>query len=225
MTSPYKGVPKSQWAQVKANLQAAKEHAQMPPNQAVPDAFAATTTFDLPPEMAAAISSEAVVENQAQGIPRDMFSGTLKQLDVVGRNGDANDPIPGYELYWFTDQGGTGVRINQAKLSGWQMVENAEVLLMEGLAGSNDLGSHVRKVVNARTVPPEYGYLMKKPKALHQLHLQEREKMHQRIESALRAGTLTRKAGDGQYTKAEDPTSSLARIDIQSHLVKENRNG
>lgn len=195
-------------------------------NQSPPvDAFTATTTFDLPPEVAQAISSEPQPENQAEGIVRDLFSGTLKQLDVIGRNGSATDPIPGYELYWFTDIGGTGVRINQARLSGWQFVENSEVLLMEGLAGSNDLGSHVRKVVNARTTPPEYGYLMKKPKSLHEQHLREREKLHQRIDDALRAGTLGRKPGDKQYTRAEDPTSSLSPIDIQSKFVKENRNG
>lgn len=231
--NPFKGVPRAEWGRVRAEMAAAKAHAAMQePNSvaavlnAPQDTFTATSSFDLPPEVAKTISTDPdPAPEYASGIPRDLFSGSLRQLDVMGKNGSFTDPLPGYELYWFTDIGGTGVRINQAKMSGWEMVHNSEVLLTQDIAGNNDLGSHVRKVVNARTVPPEYGYLMKKPKALHQLHLQEREKLHQRIDAALRSGTLGRKAGDGQYTKAEDPTSSLSRIDIKSNLVTENRNG
>jgi len=228
MSSSMKGIPRAEWPRVKAERAAQREHDAMQKAQSAapaPDAFTATSTFDLPPETAAQVSSDTAAPEFAEGIPRDLFSGSLKQLDVMGKNGSFTDPIPGYELYWFTDQNGTGIRINQAKRSGWEMVTNAEVALTEGITGNNDLGSHVRKVVNARTTPPEYGYLMKKPKELHQLHLREREKLHQRIESALKAGTLTRRPGDGQYTAAEDPTSSLARIDISSKFVTENRNG
>lgn len=219
--SPYKGVPRSEWDRVKTEQAAMKEHAKMQPA----DAFAAVSSIELPPEVPVAPAPRINSDDAPTEIFRDMFSGTLKTLDVLGKNGSTTDPIPGYVLYWFTDEGGTGTVINQARMSGYDFVHRDEILLTENIVGNNDLGSHVRKVVNARTTPPEYGYLMKKPEDLHMKHLAEREKMHSRIDQALRAGTLGRQPGSGQYTKADDPSSSMAKIEISSNLYTENRNG
>lgn len=218
---PLKGIPRSEWPRVMAERAAAKEHAQMQPA----DAFASTSSIELPPEPPPQPAPRVNSDEAPTEIFRDMFSGTLKTLDVMGKNGSTTDPIPGYVLYWFTDEGGTGTIINQAKMSGYDFVHRDEILLTENIVGNNDLGSHVRKVVNARTNPPEYGYLMKKPEKLHMQHLADREKLHTRIEGALRAGTLGRQAGSGQYTKEDDPTSTMAKIEISSKLYTENRNG
>lgn len=212
--SPYKGHPKSEWPAITAQLRAEKEHA---------NAFGPVLGVELPPEpKSVRINSEPEVPDS---IPRNLFSGSVKALDVMGANGSFEDPIPGYRLYWFNDIGGTGVRIGQAKLSGWEMVDKAEILLTENVVGNNDLGSHVSKVVNPNLTPPTKAYLMKKPKWLDQRHQDEREVMHQRIDRALRSGKLGSKPENRQYTKADDPSSSLPDIDISSNLYKENRNG
>ena len=147
--------------------------------------------------------------------PRNLFSGQLKALDVYGKNGSIDDPIPGYRLYWFTDTGGTGTRLRQAQMSGWDFVDSDEIELQDNLVpGNNDLGSHVRKVVNANQVPPTYGYLMKKTRELDALHQAEAQIINDRMEQAMRAGTLGAAPGDGRYVAGQMPGSTLPKIEI-----------
>ena len=218
--NPYKGIPKSEWGRVKTEQQAAKKHAKMPD---VPsNAFQAVAPMPLPPDIPMAppaVNSEPAIPDH---IPRNLFSGAMKSLDVMGVNGSFEDPIPGYTLYWFND---IADRIPKAQLSGWSFVDKNEVMLMENVVGNNDLGSQVSKVVNPNLNPPTKAYLMKKPNWLCKVHDEERETYHRRIDSALRTGTLGRTAGDGQYTAEEDPKSIMPKIEISSNLYKENRNG
>ena len=218
--NPFRGIPKSEWNRVKAEIAAAKEHAAMP--QA--NEFATV----IPPDIAAALEAEPPAPKPVNSeppagtpIPRNLFSGDLKALDVYGLNGSSTDPIPGYRLYWFNDVAGTGVRLNQAKLSGWEFVSKDEVALNENLVpGNNDLGSNVCKVVNPNVTPPTRAWLMKKPRWLDEAHSAEREKIHERIESALKRGTLSRKPENRQYVAGEQSGSTLPPIDISSNVYR-----
>ena len=218
MPRPVKGSPEAKAKMAAAR--AAREHNRLP--DAPSNAFAAVAPMELPPilpEARPAINSEPAVPDH---IPRNLFSGMMKSLDVMGVNGSFEDPIPGYTLYWFND---IADRIGKAKVSGWELVDKKEVMLSENVVGNNDLGSHVAKVVNPNFNPPTKAFLMKKPNWLYKIHQDERESYHLRIDRALKSGTLGRKEGDGQYTAAEDPTSSMPKIEISSNIYKENRNG
>ena len=218
--NPYKGIPRSEWASKKAELDAAKqaiESKPMPTPEATPNVFApvspVATEVSAPPPLR--INSEPEVTTH---IPRNLFDGHLKTLDVMGKNGSSEDPIPGYRLYWFND---VGVRLKQAEQSGWAFVTNDEVLLSENLVGNNDLGSKISKVVNPNVTPPQYAYLMKKPQWLNDTHMAERERIHQRQDEALRAGTLGRKPEDRQYAPQEmRGQTSLPPIDISSNVFR-----
>jgi len=221
--SKYKGHPKSEWASIRAaevtTAQAAVAPAPEapPPNAftAPPDAIVAAM---LPPEPPQAAPPPIRINSEAPAVatpPRNLFSGQLKALDVYGKNGSIDDPIPGYRLYWFTDTGGTGTRLRQAQMSGWDFVDSDEIELQDNLVpGNNDLGSHVRKVVNANQVPPTYGYLMKKTRELDALHQAEAQIINDRMEQAMRAGTLGAAPGDGRYVAGQMPGSTLPKIEI-----------
>ena len=151
--------------------------------------------------------------------PRNLFSGQIKSLEVFGAGGDTRDPIPGFRLYWFTDNSGTGDRLNQAKASGWEFVKKNEIAMQENLVeGNNDLGSIVRKVVNANQTPPEYGYLMKKPNWLDELHQKEMQTVNDRQESAIKKGSFNSRPEDGRYVAGDMPGSTLPKIEISSNL-------
>jgi hypothetical protein len=218
--SKYAGIPRALWAQVRENeKQDAMTTTDVPPN-----AFAASSPVDTPeivePQAPPPKVSPRPAAPQA-AIPRNLFDGTIKTLDVMGRNGSTTDPIPGYRLSWFNDHGGTGIRISQATLSGWEFVDNDEVMLSENLVGNNDLGSHVSKIVNPNVTPPTRAYLMKKPNWLNDQHMAERDQIHQRQEAALRAGTLGRKPEDKQYAPHEMAGhTSLPPIEISSTLSR-----
>lgn len=216
--NPYKGVPKDQWAAKRAELAAAKQNIEQPAmTTAIPNAFG-TNAPELPPEppkVAVKINSEPEAPRH---IPRNLFDGTLRKLSVMGRNQSFEDPIPGYRLYWFNDPGGSGVRIAQAELSGWSHVSHDEVIMADNLAGGNDLGSQVSYIVNPNLTPPTRAYLMKKPQWLDDVHQQERETIHQRIEGAMKQGTLNAKPEDGRYTA--QPGSALPEIKISSKLYR-----
>ena len=242
-SSPYKGVPRSEWARVKEEQRLLKNQrsqeaaiagitAHAPPPPA--DAFAPPPVEGLPSdaELAAAnaqqqreappaprLNSDSI---NPEAIPPDLFSGTMKTLEVYGLNGSTTDPIPGYRLYWFNDHGGSGVRINQARTSGWEFVKNDEIALTENLVGGNiDPGSNVCKIVNPHAVPPMKAYLMKKPLWLNDAHMAQREQQHRKIEEALALGRVPdAKPSDRQYSRRDDPTSSLPKIDISSHLYR-----
>jgi hypothetical protein len=140
-------------------------------------------------------------------VPRNLFSGTTKKLEVFGRPGsDPKDPVPGFQLYWFDDIEG-GLIIQQAKASGWVMVEKEEVALNDANTspGNNDLGGHVRRWVSQGPDGSAiYSYLMKKPNWLHDLHTNGPDSLEQRvhlqIEAQLRAGTYGARAEDRRYS-------------------------
>ena len=243
--SKYKGHPKSEWAAIRlaeamlAGEKSAKEYrewvvtreAEMTAAQAapapVPEAPPPNAFTPMPdPIVAAMLPAEPPpaapptikINSEPTAVaapPRNLFSGQLKSLDVYGKNGSVDDPIPGYRLYWFTDVGGTGTRLRQAQISGWDFVDADEIELQDNLVpGNNDLGSHVRKVVNANQVPPTYGYLMKKTWKLDALHQAEAQIINDRMEQAMRAGTLGAAPGDGRYVAGQMPGSTLPKIEI-----------
>ena len=160
----------------------------------------------------------------------NLFSGTMPRLAVYGKNG-ADDPIPGYRLYWFNDIEG-GYRVNAALQSGWEYVQNEEIALNNtGVGAANsDLGSNVRRFVeNGPGGAPVYAYLMKKPLWLHERHEygpdSREQRIHQRVEAELRAGTLNQQPGDARYTPGNMPqglpASTLgAAIKIESGQVR-----
>jgi hypothetical protein len=150
-------------------------------------------------------------------IPPNLFSGETKELEVFGKNGSATDPLPGFRLYWFNDTQGSGVRISQAKRSGYEFVTNDEVLLNDSkVSGSDDLGTNVRKIVGQAGDKPLYAYLMKKPLWLHEKHQAEHEKVHQRQEQALRQGRVSDKRDDRQYAPGQVPGSNLPPIELDT---------
>ena len=158
--------------------------------------------------------------------PPNLFNGFVKKLDVFGKPGtDPHDPIPGYQLYWFNDEGFT---ISQAKASGWMHVQKEEVALNDAHdgPGNNDLGGNVRRMVSRPENPiVTHAYLMKKPNWLHELHLTGpdsiEQKVHQKTEAQLRAGTAgDMRADDRRYSAGNVPagygSSTLPPINLNA---------
>ena len=168
-----------------------------------------------PPQAAPQINSEPAPVAPV----RNLFNGQMRKLSVIGRNGSMDDPIPGWYLYWFEDVGNNGTRIAQAKMSGYEHVQTDEIALYDNLVpGNNDLGSIVRTVLNPRAVPPTYGYLMKKPLELHQMHQLEMQQVNRNLDAAVRAGTVGASSNDGRYRPGEIRGSALPEIKISSNL-------
>lgn len=219
----YKGIPKAQWAAHKASL---AERNPMTPN-----AFVA----ELSPEIASLLVEEVKIEPPKVDVPREtspvnsdsdgpvapprnLFSGQMKALDVYGINGSTIDPIPDYRLRWFND---IANRISMAISSGWGLVSKDEIALQDNLVpGNNDLGSYVRKVVNPNLVPPMYGYLMKKPRKLDDLHQAEAQRINDRMEQSLRAGSMGAGPADGRYVAGDIRGSVLPKIEIANKLYR-----
>ena len=163
-----------------------------------------------------------------ENIPPNLFSGDQKHLEVMGLNGSMTDPIPGYKLYWFDAK--NGVRIAMAQRSGYTFVEKHEVLLNDGLEGSDDLGTHVRKIGNifggdTEDGKPQYMYLMKKPLWLVDKHNIQMEAVNNKYEQMLKSGQISRNnAQDRQFAGGSDVArsehSKLPSIDIQSKLYR-----
>ncbi len=190
--NPMKGIPRDQWPGAKAKTEEVM-----------------TQTAPTPPK----------VGNEP--IARNLFSGDIRKLEVYGKNGSISDPIPGYRLYWFLDRDNSGVRLNQAKASGYEFVMNEEVALNDNsVAGNSDLGSQVRVHGGSFNNQPVYHYLMKKPLWLHEQHQADMQRVPDRIEYELKRGTFGQKAGDGRYTANEK--SALPAIDISSTLARTN---
>ena len=152
-------------------------------------------------------AAEPVLEPTPQAPPRNLFSGTIKKLDVFGLPGtDPNKPVPGHELYWFDDIEG-GMIIQQAKASGWVLVRKDEVALNDANTspGNNDLGGNVRRWVSQGPDGSAiYSYLMKKPDWLYQLHLTGPDSLEQRVhqvqEQQLRRGTYNVNPNERRYS-------------------------
>lgn len=147
---------------------------------------------------------------EIKGKPRNLFSGTMKKFEVIGKNGSSLDPIPGYVLHGFNDTEG-GLRISRALASGWQFVDKDEVMLNDAWNTplNNDLGSHVRmwveQGIDGNAV---YCYIMKQPKELFEANQQEREDYHKQIEAALTMGNFNMTSGERRYTAVNPPVGS-----------------
>jgi len=233
--SPYKGVPKAKWPEIKAAQAVLREQRAtfgQPMDDApmMPSPAAAPANAFLPPEAAQTLAGAGEVPRETsprinsdsdgpQAAPRNLFSGQIKSLEVFGRNGSTEEPIPGYRLYWFTDEGNTGSRLHQAKASGWDFVEKNEIAMQDNLVeGNNDLGTKVRKVVNPNSTPPTYGYLMKKPKWMDEQHQAEMQAFNDAQERAIRKGVFNASPRDGRYVAGDLPGSTLPKIEISSNL-------
>lgn len=233
--NPMKGIPRKDWpsyqeakkAQQQAEFDAAAAAViGRPPADAFANWDDQVGNSPIPPG-GATINIEKQKLNsdseQPTALPPDLFSGTFRKLAVYGLNGSTTDPLPGFVLYWFNDDGGTGIRPRQAQMSGWEFVKKDEVALTEGIVDGNvSLGSNVTYIVNPRATPPTRAYLMKKPLWLHEQHMADRERnTNQKIEQALALGKVTSASPqDRQYSKRDDPTSNLAPINISSHIVR-----
>lgn len=196
--SPYKGHPKSEWPKIKAELDA-KRQAQPVDEPAV----------------------EKVVANRKAEepltIPPNLFSGDQKSLEVLSKDGDWQDPIPGFYLYWMND---TDIRINRAKRSGYEHVSRDEVMLSESLTDGNDVaGNHVRKQVGAIDGKPLYAYLMKKPLWIKQAHDLEYNKVNDRVEEMVRRGQLSKNPGEvKQFVNDGRTPTAVPQIQSDSKL-------
>jgi len=234
--SPYKGVPKSEWGRIKAEQAQKRESAMVDePKQPEFDPAIVRETLQAPERKADAVFPQRRVEADIpprpqewseDNIPPNLFSGDQKHLEVMGKNGSFTDPIPGYKLYWFDAK--NGIRIQMALRSGYTFVEKDEVLLNEGLEGSDDLGTHVRKIGNIYGGEtddglPQYMYLMKKPLWLVDKHNTEMERVNQKYEEMLRNGLISKNpqqdrqfAGGSDLARAE--RSGLPPIQIRNTL-------
>lgn len=232
--SPYKGHPKSEWPAIKAAQEVLRKQratvGQPEPDQRpMQSPAAAPANAFAPPEVAAVLAGDVPLEIPVprvnsdsagpEALPRNLFSGQIKALDVFGLNGDTTDPLTGYRLYWFTDIGGTGNRLHQAKASGWDFVRKDEIAMQDNLVpGNNDLGTMVRKVVNPNETPPTYGYLMKKPKWMDEVHQAEMQQVNDAQERAIKKGAFNARPQDGRYVAGDIPNSALPKIEISSNL-------
>lgn len=200
--SPYKGHPKSEWAAIKAKLDAERA-----------TRIETITVGDTVVEFPKAADNSNV-------IPPNLFTGDNKVLEVMSRDGDIHDPLPGYKGYWFND---TDIRIAKALKSGYQFVERDEVMLSDGLVAGDDVaGNHVRKLVGGQPDGrPLYAYLMKIPNHIKEAHDLEYQKVNERLQNMVDGGRLSRdQMRDRQYSKATDPTSSLPAIERSSKIYR-----
>jgi len=165
---------------------------------------------DAPPAAPAGPQGPAAapaVDMTPKAPPRNLFSGTMKKLEVYGKAGtDPNEPIPGYVLFWFDDIDG-GIYIKQALASGYEYVQADEVAIANSdvFGGNSDTGSNVSVFlgVNADN-SPRRTILMKKPKWLHELHMSGpdslEQRVHRRQDEQLASGTFNVNPNDRPYT-------------------------
>jgi hypothetical protein len=109
----------------------------------------------------------------------------------------------------------------KARRSGYEFVDRDEVLLNDTLVGDDAAGNHVRKVVEVINNIPVYAYLMKKPRHIAEAHDLEFSRVNDRIEEMVRRGRVTKnQERDQQYTKRDEPRSSLPDIEINQKLYR-----
>ncbi len=167
---------------------------------------AALAKTDAPPA-AVAPAAPQVQADTPKAPPRNLFSGTMRKLDVYGKPGsDPNDPIPGYVLYWFDDIQ-DGMFLQQALVSGYEYVQKEEVAIGGNIiSGANtDIGSNVSQWVGmGPNGAPVRSYLMKKDKDLHELHMTGPDSLEQRVhrvqDQQLASGTFNVNPNDRPYT-------------------------
>lgn len=146
-------------------------------------------------------------EEIPQAPPRNLFSGTTKKLEVFGKPGtDPNDPLPGFQLFWFDDIK-DGLVLSQAKISGWEYVQKEELAINDENTspGNTALDNHVRRWVSqGPSGAPVHAYLMKKPNWLYDLHMYGPDslevRVHQQIDQQLARGDFNANPNDRRYT-------------------------
>ena len=219
MAHPFKGVPRSEWPRVRAEMRAAKAQAAVNALEPEVPSFAGEVpkTADVPratlPPKAAPKS--AVTSGFAE--PVNLFSGTQLRLKIYSRDGDEKNPVPGFRTYWFEDDE-TMQRVTLARRSGWLHVECDEILMHDGLVpGNNDLGTSVSIGIPGSS-PPRRMYLMKQPLELAERFAREREeRVHGPIWEMLK-GNRPAKGLEGQY--GPGPGSAMPKtkvgVDISS---------
>ena len=130
---PFKGVPRSEWPRVKAEIadrKAARAPSEQPGHESqfgssseVEAAKAAYdpnivretlqpprgSAFGFPNNKMAAESAPAPQDVSLDSIPPNLFSGDQKHLEVMGLDYSTTDPIPGFKLYWFDAKNGVVV--------------------------------------------------------------------------------------------------------------------
>lgn len=214
---PYKGIPRTEWPQLTAARRAVREAEA----QAIADIPTLTDQVAVPVNRdPVSLDAHATADHT---IPPNLFSGENKQLEVMGRNGSVTDPIPGFYLYWFNDDGGTGIRIMKAKRSGYEFVQRDEVLLNDGLVdGSDAAGDHVRKVVGSIGNQPLYAYLMKKPTWIKEAHDLEMRKVNDAVMEQIRRGRVPKTDADArQFARQDLPQqSNLPPIETNTKLYR-----
>ena len=160
--------------------------------------------------------------------PRNMFSATMKKLDVFGLPGsDPLEPIPGHVLYWFDD---IQNYVTMGLASGWVFVSKNEVAMNDAPTspGNTALDDKVRAIVGWSGNEPIYSYLMKKPKELDLLHREGpdsiEQMVHMKQEEQLAMGTYRMSPDDGRYTAGHLPNgvagSSLPAIKMGRYYKK-----
>ena len=173
----------------------------------------AETGMSVPTGLAKALAAEAVPPEPPKEVidgidptkpPVNLFSGTVMNLEVHPNYGKypgatKEKPIPGHELFWFPDEN-DAIEISRAIDSGCRLVEKDEVGLNVAPVGPGNTANdnHVRRWSKGATPQgvPIYLYLMKKPQWLYDLHQQEREEVHRKMEE-----TIAR--GGGAYNSVE----------------------
>jgi hypothetical protein len=141
--------------------------------------------------------------------PRNMFSATMKKLDVFGLPGsDPRKPIPGHHLFWFDD---VENYVTMAQASGWRFVTKNEVAMNDAATspGNTALDDKVRAIVGWSGNQPTYAYLMAMPDELY-LHHHEgpdsiEQMVHVKQEEQLAMGTYRMSPDDGRYTASNLP--------------------
>jgi hypothetical protein len=129
--------------------------------------------------------------------PPNLFAAGVQSLAVYALDGSTKDPLPGFRLHWFREE---GPRLQQARLTGWAHVRADEVLVGEGI--NNDVGSNIR--ANASKSGPGYLYLMKKPLSIEEAHQKEyRETQILPIKERLKSGQISGDPSDMQYVKKD----------------------
>ncbi len=188
-TNPYKGIPKSEWPAIKAGLKANPNSAQSlegePTREMLPDAT--SVPRETITERHADISPLTLNTTGVDAIPPNLFNAHTRKLVIYSKDGDPNDPVPGFRTYWFNDDGN---RIQLALNSGWDFIDRSEVMMGVELGPDNkDLGSKVRYVVGTlRSGDPMYAYCMKQRNDIAAAHAAERQAVNERIYQSLRQG-------------------------------------
>jgi len=218
-----KGVPKSEWKQKWEEFRSEQARKQQENwNNSFANAKPEFVTAEPPPSPPSAeeaprgTSARKSLTTSGISEPINLFSGTMQKLKLYSPDGDDRDPVPGFKTYWFEDDESMQ-RIALAKRSGWQHIDQSEVLMHDGLVmGNNDLGTCVSIGVPGSS-PPRRMYAMKLPLALVERYAREHEeRYHEPIWRMLKSGRV--KGVEGQYFPG--PRSNMPENKIGVEISK-----